>query len=238
MDRGGKEQQRRDRLRDYEARLDAAHRSVAVLAEFARAREARATDRTLEAEFAATDVDGYPEPLPAAIWVALRQADVEAVVDTLVEVAPKQFVIAEHEQLGNGYRLTAVPECRELPDVNRLIAQVAAFVQVPSDALAVVAGWGPDDPRTYAEIAHLLDPRFGPPPFVDPQVPPRPVPLPGPPAQSLRTAAQLTLSRTEFAAMLALTRPQRDVFAALTREANILICADPNAGTGDRSEPT
>lgn len=227
MDRGGKEQLRRDRLRDYEAQLDAAHRSVAVLAEFARAREARATDSALEAEFAATDVNGYPEPLPAAVWVGLRQADVEAVMDTLLEVAPKQVVIAEHEQLGNGYRLTAVPECRELPDVDRLIAQVAAFVQVPSDVLAVVTGWGADDPRTHAEIAHLLDPRFGPPtPVVDAQPPPRPAPLPAPATPSVRPAAQLTLSRAEFAALLSLTSEQRDVFAALTREANILICAE------------
>lgn len=227
MDRGGKEQRRRDRLRDYQSQLEAARGSVAVLAEFARARESRAADRPLEADFAATAVEGYAEPLPAGVWVALRRGDLDAVVDILVEAATEQFLIAEHEELGSGYRLTAVPECRGVPDLDRLIAQVAAFLRVPKDVLAVIAGWGPEDPRTVAEIQHLLDPRHGPPTAATGVRPTsRPAPLPAPSRAPAEPRTRLTLSRAEFAAVLALTPDQRDVFAALTREADILICAD------------
>jgi hypothetical protein len=234
MDRTGKEQRRRDRLREYDAQLQATRAAVGVLAQFARARESRAADGPLEAGFAATVVDGQAEPLPAAVWVALRQADVDAVVDILVHAATEQFLIAEHEQLDRDYRLTAVPECRGLPDLDRLIAQVAAFLRLPRDVLAVLAGWGPDDPRTHAEIDQLLDLRYGPP--LPAQAapaapgPPRPVLLPPPATASAGPKARLTLSRTEFAAVLALTPEQHDVFAALTREADILIRADSEPG--------
>jgi hypothetical protein len=239
MDRGGREQRRRDRLRDYEARLEATRRTVAVLAEFAQARESRAPDRPLEAEFAAVG-DGHGESLPAAVWVALRQADLDAVVEILVQAATEQFKIAEHEELGSDYRLTAVTECRGVPDVDRLIGQVAAFLQVPRDVLAVIAGWGPDDPRTLAEIDRLLDPRYGRPasaaagahaaPTVT-SIPAAtgtsvPVAAAASAPASVGSRARLTLTRAELATVLALTPDQRDVFAVLTREADILICAE------------
>lgn len=234
MDRGEKEQQRRDRLRDYEARLDAARDSVAVVAEFARARESRAAGHPLEAEFAATHVDGHAEPLPAAVWVGLRQADLDVVLDILVQAATEQFVVAEHEQLDSGYRLTAVPECRGVPDVDRLLTQVAEFLRLPRDVLTVVASWGADDPRTHAEIEHLLGLRYGPPaPPASTPMPGRTTPLPVPRKASVGPSARLRLSCAEFAAVLALTPEQHDVFAVLTREADILISADAD----DAAEP-
>jgi hypothetical protein len=248
MDRGSREQRRRDRLRDYEARLEATRRTVAVLAEFAQARESRAPDRPLEAEFAAVGGDAHAASLPAAVWVALRQADLDAVVEILVQAATEQFKIAEHEELGSDYRLTAVTECRGVPDVDRLIAQVAAFLQVPRDVLAVIAGWGPDDPRTLAEIDRLLDPRYGHPASAAAKLRPAPTGtsgpaatvtsgpaatgIPAPPATdapahaSVGSRARLTLTRAELATVLALTPDQRDVFTVLTREADILICAE------------
>src|SRR5439155_21049724 len=127
--------------------------SLAVLARFAQAREACGAGSALEVSFA----DVLPEDgLPAGVWVALRQDDLPAVLETLVEHATEQFVVAEHEQLDATYKLTTVAESRGLPDIGRLIDQVAAFVEVPRDVIAIVCGWGPDDPRTQTEIDRLI----------------------------------------------------------------------------------
>jgi hypothetical protein len=158
-----KEQLRRARLREYEAALDGARSPVGVLLLFAKGLEVRAVGEALEEAFAATPVEGIEDAdrLPAAVWVALRQGDVDATIDALMRASHKEFVIATHEQLDAGYRLTTVEERRTLPDVELLEAQVAAFLQVPRDVVVIIAGWGPEDPRTAAEIGTLLDQRFG-----------------------------------------------------------------------------
>jgi hypothetical protein len=201
-----KQEQTRDRLREYDARLAAARAPVAVVAGFAQARETCGTGAALEVEFAAAGPDDAA--LPAAVWVALRQDDVDAVIDALVEHATEQFVIAEHEQLDASYRITTVSESRGLPDVDRLIAQVAAFLGVPRDVLAVVCTWGPDDPRTEAEIARLIDQRFA------------------GAAAAGRQANLLTMSSSEFAAVLSLTPEQAAVLSTLVRQADVTVTAD------------
>ena len=142
------------------------------------------------------------------MWVALRQEDVDAVIEALVEHATEQFVIAEHEQLDASYRITTVRESRGLPDVDRLIAQVAAFLDVPRDVLAIVCGWGPDDPRTQAEIERLIDQRYA---------------APGAAGQA---ANVLTMSSSEFAAVLSLTPEQAAVLSTLVRQADVTVTAD------------
>ena len=97
---------------------------------------------------------------PAA-WVALRQGDVDAVVEALVRTSSRELVLAAHEQLDAGYRLTSVEERRALPDVGRLEAQVASFLRIPRDVVAMITSWGPDDPRTTVEIDALVEQRFG-----------------------------------------------------------------------------
>jgi hypothetical protein len=158
-----KEQERRDRLREYEAAIEAARSPVGVLVLFAKGREVRAGCEALEEAFAATPVDGVEDDhrLPAAVWVALRQGDVEATIDALVRVSRNEFVIAAHQELNAGFRLTTVEECRVLPDIELLEAQVAAFLRVPQDVVEMIAGWGPDDPRTISELDTLLEHRFG-----------------------------------------------------------------------------
>ena len=206
MGQATKEEQARDRLREYEARLAAARDPVAVLARFAQAREARGGGAVLEVEFAAAGSED--SSLPAALWVALRQDDVDAVLEALVQHATEQFLIAEHEQLDASYRITTVSESRGLPDVARLVAQVAAFVDVPSDVVAMVCGWGPDDPRTEAEIERLIEQRR---------------------AASAATGRQpnaLTMSSSEFAAVLSLTPEQANVLSTLVRQANLAVTAD------------
>ena len=203
MGQATKEEQTRDRLREYDARLAAARAPVAVLAGFAQAREACGDGAALEVEFAARE-----SSLPAAVWVALRQDDVDAVIDALVEHATEQFVIAEREQLDASYRITTVRESRGLPDVDRLIAQVAAFLDVPRDVLAIVCGWGPDDPRTQAEIERLIDQRYA---------------ASGAAGQA---ANVLTMSSSEFAAVLSLTPEQAAVLSTLVRQADVTVTAD------------
>jgi hypothetical protein len=201
-----KDEQRRQRAREYDAHLAAARDPIAVLCRFAQAREASGDGAALEVGFAATPVGDGPG-LPAAVWVALRQGDVDAVLDLLVEHATEQFVVAEHEQLDASYRLTKVAECRGLPDLDRLVGQLAAFVDVPRDVVAMVCGWGPDDERTAGEVDRLLAQRRA-------------------PADGSRTSgAALAMSSSEFAAVLSLTPEQQSVLATLVRQADITVTA-------------
>lgn len=159
-----RDEQRRERLREYDVALASARSPVAVLSMFVREREARATGELLEEAFAATAVDDIDEAdrLPAAVWVALRQGDVDATVAALVRLSPDDFVLAAHEELDSTYRITTVEERRALPDVARLEAQLAAFLHIPRDVIAMISSWGEDDPRTSAEVESLVEQRFGP----------------------------------------------------------------------------
>lgn len=209
MAQATKDHQRREQLREYEARLAAVREPVAVLARFAQAREAYGGGAALEVGFAAAGPE--ESSLPAAVWVALRQNDVDAVIDALVQHATEQFVIAEHEQLDASYRITTVSESRGLPDVERLTAQVAAFLTVPPDVVAMVCGWGPEDPRTEDEIERLLAQRHAAAPA---------------PASSGRAVTALSMSSAEFAAVLSLTPEQQAVLATLVRQADVTVSAD------------
>ncbi len=247
-----KEQVRRERLGEYEAALAAARSPVGLLVQFAKGREVRSHGEALEEAFAATPVEGVADEhrLPAAVWVALRQGDVDATIDALVRVSRNELVIAVHEELDAGYRLTTVEERRALPDVESLQAQVAAFLQVPRDVVVIIAGWGPDDPRSAAEIETLLEQRFGPavpsrsnsslasasPPRttaeIDDRLDRRLGSAAPTPADSAVTSASgprtggLVMSSVEFTGMLKLTPEQRDVLGTLVRQADITIIAD------------
>jgi hypothetical protein len=221
---------RRQRLREYDAVLTAARSSVAVLMQFVNGREARAGGDLLEEAFAATSVDGVNDAdlFPPAVWVALRQRDVDATVDTLVRLSRKEFVVGAHEELDAGYRLTIVEERRALPDVELLQAQVARFLHIPCDVVAIIASWGADDPRTAAEVESLLEQRFG--------------SVASGAAESAaerdatgegwameadfapkRTGGGLTLSSAEFIALLNLTPEQGAVLKTLVRQTVITI---------------
>jgi hypothetical protein len=228
MAQATKDELRRERLREYDAALTAARAPIAVLALFARGREARAGGELLEEAFAATAVEGVDQAdlLPAAVWVALRQGDVEAAVELLMRMSRTEFVLAAHEELDAGYRLTKVEERRPLPDVELLIGQVAAFLRVPRDVVAIISGWGAEDPRTAAEVETLLEQRFGS-PVLGPHVrtpaatePPRADPrTPGPQACGLR------MSSAEFGALLNLSPEQCAVLGTLMRQTQITITA-------------
>jgi hypothetical protein len=224
MAQGTKDELRRERLREYDAALTAARTPVAVLALFAAGREARASEELLEEAFAATTVDGVEaaDALPAAVWVALRQADVDATLELLMRMSRTEFVLAAHEELDARYRLTKVEERRPLPDVELLIAQLAAFLHVPRDVVAIISGWGAEDPRTAAEIDTLLEQRFGPASTYRPAsgtVPSGMVRVPD-------GGAGLRMSSTEFAALLNLAPEQRAVLGTLVRQTEITITAD------------
>lgn len=197
-------------MREYAARVEAVRAPVAVLARFAQAREARSAGDALEVEFAATPAGADGASLPAAVWVVLRQGDVDAVTDLIIEHATEQFLIAEHEQLDASYRITTVTESRGLPDVERLTTQVAAFIDVPRDVVAIVCDWGPDDPRTEAEIERLIDQRYA----------------TGAAAPVAHPTAALAMSSSEFAAVLSLTSEQAAILATLVRQADITVAAD------------
>ncbi len=205
-----REQQRRDREREYSAALDAARPLVGVMVLFVCAREARSDGAALEVAFGATVSDDAETMLPPAVWVALRQGDVDATIEALVRSSRRQFLIAEHEELDSGYRLTTVEERRGLPDVDLLQTQLAAFLQIPPDVLAVIAAWGPDDPRTADEVDTLIEQRFG---------------AGRSERRSDPSKAALSMSSTEFTALLALTPEQRGVLATLVRQSDITIAA-------------
>ncbi|HEY0166004.1 MAG TPA: hypothetical protein VGB75_03085 [Jatrophihabitans sp.] len=235
MAQATKDELRRERLREYDAALTAARSPVAVLALFARGREARAGGELLEEAFAATAVDGVDvaDLLPAAVWVALRQGDVEATIELLMRMSRTEFVLAAHEELDASYRLTKVEERRALPDVELLVAQVAAFLRIPRDVVAIISGWGAEDPRTAAEVETLLEQRFGPAGGGRPGSP-----VTGPSAVGFKAAgsgaaapdagrsAGLRMSSAEFSALLNLAPEQRAVLGTLVRQTEITIAAD------------
>lgn len=241
MTQATRDQARRERLRDYEATVAAAREPIGVLVLFARAREVRGHGGALEEAFAVTSVEGVPDEhrLPASVWVALRQGDLDAAVDTLTRVSQQEVVIGVHEELNAGYKLTTVEERRTVPDVALLEAQVAAFLRVPRDVVSIITGWGPDDPRTAAEIETLLHERFGGPVSPTGHQPTaarradavavasaraaRRAPRRSPPVTSPR--ATISMSSDEFSAMLNLSDDQMDVLAVLVRQADVTISA-------------
>lgn len=238
MAQATKDELRRERLREYDAALTAARSPVAVLALFAAGREARAAGELLEEAFAATAVDGVPpaEALPAAVWVVLRQGDIDATLELLMRMSRIEFVLAAHEELDDRYRLTKVEERRPLPDVELLIGQLAAFLHIPRDVVAIISGWGPEDPRTAAEIDTLLQQRFG---SSNDHAGPAAVPVAnGSPAAAEPTGAGRTestagpsgaglrMSSAEFCALLNLAPEQRAVLGTLVRQTEITIAAE------------
>lgn len=225
-----RDEQRRERLLEYEAALIAARSPVEVLVLFAKVRENRASDERLEEAFAASITDGVDDGdlLPAGVWVALRQGDVDAVVEALVRTSSRELVLAAHEQLDAGYRLTSVEERRALPDVGRLEAQVASFLRIPRDVVAMITSWGPDDPRTTVEIDALVEQRFGSAPRLATPAPPPRERTAGTRAQATptRTGMNLSVSSAEFTALLHLTPEQHAVMMTLVRQATITIGGD------------
>jgi len=225
-----RDEQRRERLREYEAVLIDARSPVEVLAMFAKVREDRASDERLEEAFAAAITEGVDDAdrLPAGVWVALRQGDVDAGVQALVRTSSSELVLSAHEQLDAGYRLTSVEERRALPDVGRLEAQVAAFLHIPYDVVAMITSWGPDDPRTAVEIDALVEQRFGSPPRLAKPSRAHREPSAGTtaPASPSGPGISLTMSSEEFTALLNLTPEQHAVLTTLVRQATISIGCD------------
>lgn len=243
MAQATKDELRRERLREYDAALTAARSPVAVLALFARGREARAGDELLEEAFAATAVEGVDtaDLLPAAVWVALRQGDVDATVEQLMRMSRTEFVLAAHEELDAGYRLTKVEERRPLPDVELLIGQVAALLRIPRDVVAIISGWGAEDPRTAAEVETLLEQRFGLAGGGRPGTTAAGSDAAGSGAAGSGAAGSgaavapdagrrsgLRMSSAEFSALLNLAPEQRAVLGTLVRQTEITIAADSN----------
>src|ERR1700722_13348997 len=101
MSQTTKDELRRHRLREYEAALTAARESVSVLMQFVKGRQARAEGGLLEEAFAASSVDGVDDAdlFPAAVWVTLRQGDIEATLAAMVQLSKKEFVVGEHEEV-------------------------------------------------------------------------------------------------------------------------------------------
>ncbi len=198
-------------MREYESKLAAAKAPLAVLELFAQARQARVQpgEPPLEVAFAATEVD--EGGLPAAVWVALRQGEVEASMAALLGASRTEFVVGEHEELDASYRLTTIEERRTLPDVDVLLTQLAAFLQIPRDVIAMIADWGPEDPRTANEIDALLDGRFG---------------ASATPAPAADQPHRLEMSAAELAAMLQLTPDQRKLLRTLVRQTDVTITGD------------
>jgi hypothetical protein len=202
-----KDHSRADRLREYAARVDAAIPVVAAMGVVVRAREARAWDMSDPPEivFAQTEVDG--RALPAGVWVALRRDDTAGAVEAMTAASRTPFLVAAREELGEGYRLQTVEETRALPEAELLIAQLAAMLQIPSDVLALIAEWGPDEPRSQVEIDTLLDRRLGR-PDVRPAV-----------------AGGLTMTVAEAVDVLRLSEAQAKALGTLVHRVGVTITA-------------
>jgi hypothetical protein len=216
MSTPAKEHSRADRLREYAAVVELARATVAAMGPVVRGREARAWTEPDPAEvvFAGTEVDG--RALPAGVWVALRRDDVDAAGEAMAAVSRTPFLVAAHEELGEGYRLQTIEETRPLPEPELLLAQLARMLGIPVDVLAVLAEWGPDDPRSASEVAELLDRRFGP----AGAEAAAPLPVAAEPAGS-----GFTMSVAEAADVLQLTDAQRKVLATLVRRIGVTITA-------------
>jgi hypothetical protein len=142
-----------------------------------------------------------------------------------VRTSSTELVLAAHEQLDAGYRLTSVEERRALPDVGRLEAQVASFLRIPYDVVAMITSWGPDDPRTAVEIDALVEQRFGSPARLAKPFRGHREPSAGTTAQASSSGPGISLSMSseEFTALLNLTPEQRAVLTTLVRQATITI---------------
>lgn len=211
MSSPSQEQLRSARLREYQDRLDAAARLVAVLGAVVRGREVRGWHEAEppEVRFAAGAPDGAPG-LPAAVWVALRQDDTATVLDALTAASDQSFVVAEHEQMGEGYRLQTVQERLPLPDSELLLTQLAGVLGIPADVLAVLGQWGLDDPRTAGEVNALLDSRFG---------------AAGEASAAVAAGGGLVMSVQEAADVLQLSPAQTKVLTTLVRRVGVTITA-------------
>ena len=143
-----KQHSRADRLREYAATVEVAAMPVAAMGVLVRAREARPWTAQLPPEvvFAATPVD--ERALPASVWVALRRDDVGGAVEAMIGASQTAFLVESREEMGEGYRLQTVEETRPLPEVELLLGQLSAMLDIPVDVLAMLGEWGPDDPRT------------------------------------------------------------------------------------------
>ncbi|MGH8960110.1 MAG: hypothetical protein ACRDWT_02705 [Jatrophihabitantaceae bacterium] len=223
MTSSSQEQSRSERLREYEKALEHAAKVVTVMGAVVRAREARGRhgSQPPEIAFAAQGGDDG-RALPAAVFVALRRDDTATVIEALLDISDEVFLIARREEMGEGYRLQMVDETRILPDVELLLSQLSALLDIPADVLAVLGHWGIDDPRTAGEVNALLDSRFGasgaPPVAATPATPAAEARSDSPAA-----TAGLTMSVQETADVLQLTEAQAKVLATLVRRAGVTI---------------
>lgn len=204
---------RSDRLREYASTVELAAVPVATMGVLVRAREARAwiPAQPPEVVFAQTTVD--ERALPAAVWVALRRDDVEGAVEAMTAASQTTFLIESREEMGEGYRLQTVEETRPLPEVELLLAQLAAMLDIPTDVLAILAEWGPQDPRTEREIADLLDRRLG--ASAPVLTPPQPGPQP--------SGEGLTMSVADAVDVLRLSDVQARALATLVRRVPVTL---------------
>jgi hypothetical protein len=207
------QEQRAARLRQFDAECDATRAVAAVMGIVVRGREARAGDsaQPFEVVFAENGI------LPAAVWVGLRSDDIDTVMEALAAASEHEFLVSEHEEMGAGYKLQKVEEKRILPDPSLLLDQLARMLGIPADVLGVLGQWGPEDPRTTAEVTALLDSRFGLLPRaaaedVEPAVPAAPPSGPG-----------LRMSVQEAADVLQLSAAQAKVLATLVRRVGVTI---------------
>jgi hypothetical protein len=217
MTSASQEQSRSERLREYDKAIAQASQVVAVMGAVVRAREGRGWHQAEppEVAFAAqTDEDG--RALPAAVLVALRRDDTATVLDALTEASDETFLIARREEMGEGYRLQAVEETRTLPDIDLMLTQLSAVLDIPADVLGVLGQWGVDDPRTAGEVNALLDSRLG-------AAGERPAAVPEHPPEVAPRTGELTMSVQEAADVLQLTDAPTKVLATLVRRAGITI---------------
>src|SRR5664279_4134210 len=110
MSATSKDDQRRERLREFHALIDSAGAAVSALALIVQGREARAADGEAPLEVAFAQPAGDGPALPAGLWVALRRGDVEMAVELLARASDTYFVVGERDEMGSGYRLETVEE--------------------------------------------------------------------------------------------------------------------------------
>src|SRR5207244_2412593 len=106
---------------------------------------------------------------------------------------------------------------------------------VPCDVVTMVCAWGPDDPRTTAEIERLMDHWYErsvaaePPTAPAHAVPAKRVGSEGAKASTAASRPTLAMSSRELAALLALTPEQQAVVSTLVRQADLVVTADAPA---------
>jgi hypothetical protein len=204
---------RSDRLKEYASTVDLAAGPVATMGVLVRAREARpwTPAQPPEVVFAQTAVE--ERSLPASVWVALRRDDVDGAVEAMTGASRTTFLVEAREEMGEGYRLQTVEETRPLPEVELLLAQLGAMLDIPTDVLAILSEWGPEDPRTEREIADLLDRRLG--SSAQQHTPPRQVG--SPPTEGL------TMSVADVVDVLRLSDEQARALATLVRRVQVTL---------------